>query len=270
MTTRAPRTVVAGYLVVTFAWSWSLWWTAAAFPAMPAVLSLLLFATGGLGPLLGAVWVARHRGRDYRRELVRRSWDPRGIAPRWWLTLVGLAVGPATIGALVAELAGVDATPPDHRVGAVAAVLAFALAAGAVEEPGWRGAASDALQSRARPLWAALTIGVTWALWHLPLYFVDGTYQHGLGFGSLRFWLTSLVLVQLGVLYLWLANVTGGRILMAILAHAGFNAAGELVPRSALGDVIAFLVLVVATASVLAATRGRLAYGDSVDEPPGR
>jgi uncharacterized protein len=139
-------------------------------------------------------------------------------------------------------------------------VVVFALAAGLVEEPGWRGAASDAWQARTRPLWAATAIGVLWALWHLPLYFIEGSYQHGLGFGSLRFWLTNLVLVQLGVLYVWLVNGSGGSILIAILAHAGVNIAGELVPRSTTGDAIAFLVVTTVTLSVIAATRGLLRF----------
>lgn len=254
----------AGYLVVTFAWTWSLWWTAAVLPEPRTVLASLLFLAGGLGPLLGAVWVAQRGGPSYRRTLLRRVWDPRGIPARWWVTVVVVAVAPAVIGAGVGWLAGADATRPEYRVGAVAAVLVFALVAGLVEEPGWRGAASDAWQRRARPVWAAVGIGVAWALWHLPLYFVEGTYQHGLGFGSLRFWLTTLVLVPLGVVYLWLVNGTGGRILLAVVAHAGSNAAGELTPRTTLGDVIAFLVVGAAAVTVLAATRGRLAYAGGV------
>lgn len=273
MTGRTPGPLVGGYLLVTFAWSWSLWWTAAAFPGLPAELALPLFLTGGLGPLIGAVWVVRRRGRGYRRELVRRVGDPRRIPARWWLTLVGLAVGPAVLGAGFAGMAGADVRIPEYRVGPVVAVLVFALAAGVVEEPGWRGAAADAWQGRARPIWAALGIGGCWALWHLPLYFVEGTYQHGLGFGSLRFWLTNLVLVQLGVLYVWLTNGAGGSILIVVLAHAGFNAAGELVPRSTLGDLVAAGVLAVATAVVLAVTRGELAFAGAdpaAGSPSGR
>jgi hypothetical protein len=55
---------------------------------------------------------------------------------------------------------------------------------------------------------------------------------------------------------------------MAILVHAGFNATGELAPRSTLGDVIALVVVTVATVTVLAVTRGRLAYADTRTTPP--
>jgi hypothetical protein len=75
-----------------------------------------------------------------------------------------------------------------------------------------------------------------------------------------RFWLTNLALVQVGVLFLWLANGAGDSILVAILSHAGFNASGGLVPASATRDLVAFPVLTVMTLCVLAVTRGRLRY----------
>jgi len=248
---------VLSYVASTFAWTWSFWWSAAAFDQLPGPL---LFITGGLGPLVGAAWLVSRRDRAYRRAFVRRVWDPRGIEAPWWLALAGMTVGPAVLGAAVAGVAGSTATVPTYTVGAVAGVVAFALAAGLAEEPGWRGAASDVWQATTRPVYAALGIGAVWAVWHLPLYFIEGSYQHGLGFGSLRFWLTNLVLMELAVLYVWLANGAGGSILIVVLAHAGFNAAGELVPRSTMGDVVAFAVLTVATVAVVALTRGGLSF----------
>lgn len=253
---------VLSYVTLTFAWTWSLWWSAAAFSQLPGPL---LFITGGLGPLVGAAWLVSRGDRAYRREFLHRIWDPRGIPIPSWLALVAMAAGPAVLGAGVASVAGMTATVPTYTIGSVGGVLLFALAAGLAEEPGWRGAASDIWQIRTRPVVAATGIGAIWALWHLPLYFIEGTYQHGLGFGSLRFWLTNLVLIELGVLYVWLANGAGGSILIAILAHAGFNVAGELVPRSTMGDVVAFAGLSLATVVVIAVTRGGLSF--AADRP---
>lgn len=161
----------------------------------------------------------------------------------------------------MSAITGAAAVVPDYSIGTVGMVVVFALVAGLAEEPGWRGAASDAWQARTRPVWAAIGIGGFWAIWHLPLYFVEGSYQHGVGFGSVRFWFINLVLVQLGVLYIWLANGAGGSILIAILAHAGFNIAAELVPASTIRDVVAFVLISAATLVVVAATRGELRFG---------
>jgi uncharacterized protein len=252
---------VLPFFLVTFAWTWSMWWGAvAAGLSFDQDTFRLLYLLGVFGPLVGAVWVVRRGDRAHRREFWRRVWDPRRVPAAWWLALVGVAAGPALLGAAAAAMSGATAQAPAYSAGLVGAVVVFALVAGLAEEPGWRGAASDAWQARTGPVWAALGIGALWALWHLPLHFVEGSYQHGIGFGTARFWLTNLALIQLGVLLVWLANGARGSILVAILGHAGFNAALGLVPTSTTRDVVGLLLISVATLAVIAATRGRLRF----------
>jgi uncharacterized protein len=252
---------VVSYFVLAFGWAWSFWLAAAAMGlSVEEPPGSLLYLLGVFGPLVGAAWVVRQGGRAYRREFVRRVWDPRRITAPWWGALLAVVAGPALVAGLVTTVAGTAATAPDYGAAAVIGMVAFALVAGVVEEPGWRGAASDAWQARTRPVWAATGIGVLWSLWHLPLHFFEGSYFHGLELGSARLWLTHLLLALLGVLYVWLANGSGGSILIAILAHAGFNVAYGLVPESLLREVIVFLVVAVAASVVVAATRGRLCF----------
>lgn len=264
MPTHPSRLPILPFFALTFAWTWAMWWGAAAagftfeHPAFR-----LLYLLGVLGPLTGTAWVLRRGGRTYRRDFLNRVWDPRRVPAKWWLALVAVAAGPALLGAAMAAMSGTVTIVPEYSAGFVGAVLTFAMVAGLAEEPGWRGAAADAWQARSRPVWAGLGIGALWALWHLPLHFIEGSYQHGAGFGSARFWLTNLALVQAGVIFLWLANGARGSVLVAILAHAGFNAAGGLVPASTARDLVAFIVLTLMTLGVLAATRGRLRYADA-------
>jgi uncharacterized protein len=249
---------VLPFFVVTFAWTWSMWWGAvAAGLSFDQDTFKLLYLLGVFGPMVGAWWVVRRGDRAYRREFWRRVWDPRRVPAAWWLALIGVAAGPALLGAAAAAMNGATAQAPEYSAGLVGAVIVFALVVGLAEEPGWRGAAVDAWQSRTGPVWAALGIGALWALWHLPLHFVEGSYQHGIGFGPARFWLTNLALIQLAVLLVWLVNGARGSILMAILAHAGFNAALGLVPASTTRDIVGLLLMTVTTLAVIAATRGR-------------
>lgn len=48
---------------------------------------------------------------------------------------------------------------------------------GPVEEIGWRGLALPMLQRRMVPFWAALILGVVWAVWHLPAFLLGSTPQ---------------------------------------------------------------------------------------------
>ncbi|NHN49250.1 CPBP family intramembrane metalloprotease [Halostella sp. JP-L12] len=90
---------------------------------------------------------------------------------------------------------------------------------GGLEEPGRRGYLLPAHQEAYSPLTAGLLVGVVWAGWHLPLVFIPGTIQHTLPLGLYLF-----QLVELSILLTWLTNWVDGRILPAILLHAGANA----------------------------------------------
>jgi uncharacterized protein len=268
---RTAMPALAQYLLVTFGWTWTVWWIAV-FAGRASVEGplLLLFVLGGLGPTVGSVFVIRRLDPAYRREFVRRLWDPKRISGLWWLALAAVAVVPAFAGYLAAAAAG---RPPTAETtvtfGAVAFNVGFALAAGAVEEPGWRGVALDLLRIRFAPAVAAILIGIPWALWHLPLFFLEGTYQHGLGFGSARFWLFNVFLLLLSVLYVWLCNGSRGSILIAILAHAGTNVAGSLIPQDTLSDLFRIVVTLVAVVVVVWLTRGNLNFhGNGVGRPP--
>ncbi len=257
---RAPPPASA-YFAIAFVWTWTLWWTAAASGwSVADPMGALLYMSGGLGPFAGAAWLVLRADPRYRRAFLRRVWDPRRIATPWWWALAAVTAGPAILGAAVAGLAGAVMTFPAYGAASVGGAVAVALSAGFSEEPGWRGVAADAWQRGTSPAWAAIGIGAIWALWHLPLAFIEGTYYEALGFGSAAFGLTLLALVQLGVLYVWLVNGSGGSVLIAVLAHAGFNVAASLAPRSATGDLTALIAITATTLIVVIATRGRLRY----------
>lgn len=250
----------AQYLLVTFGWTWSVWWFAVLSGGTSFEVPLsLLFVLGGIGPALGSAFVLRGTDRAYRREVVRRLCDPKRISGYWWLALAAVAIVPGLAGYLAAVAAGRPPIADTPVTFATAAFnVGFGLAAGAVEEPGWRGVALDRLRLRFAPAVAAFLIGIPWALWHLPLFFLEGTYQHALGFGSARFWLFNLFLVLLSVLYVWLCSGSRGSILIAILAHAGTNVVGSLTPQDTLSDCFRTVVTLCAVVVLVWHSRGEL------------
>jgi uncharacterized protein len=92
------------------------------------------------------------------------------------------------------------------------------------EELGWRGLALDRLQNQWNALLASLILGIIWAVWHLPLFFIKGTPQQAMGFGTFLFWLWSLQVISLSVLTTWVYNNTHRSILSAVFMHFMFNA----------------------------------------------
>jgi len=43
------------------------------------------------------------------------------------------------------------------------------------EELGWRGIVLESFQRKWSPLRSTLTLAVIWGIWHLPLFFLNGT-----------------------------------------------------------------------------------------------
>ncbi|THE64082.1 CPBP family intramembrane metalloprotease [Salinadaptatus halalkaliphilus] len=222
--------------------------------ALPGVV---LFAGGGLGVPGAAIfllfWDAeeKHR-RDYWRRLV----DVRRIGLRWYAVVLLLVPVLNGLALLLGILAG-DAVPAFERAAEFAAdpvsllpYAVFMLIFGPLpEELGWRGYALDGLQARWNALWASLILGFVWAVWHVPMFFMIGTYQAELGVLTLPFWEFMVGATLVSVMYTWIYNNTGRSILGAVLFHFSGNFSGELIPHGPVGRlfpaVLALLVVVV-------------------------
>lgn len=89
------------------------------------------------------------------------------------------------------------------------------------EEIGWRGFALPRLLERFDPWSASAVLGVMWALWHLPLFYLPGMPQYGTPFSSYFPYLISLSIV-LTVL----AQKTGGSVAVATVFHGAVNTLG--------------------------------------------
>ena len=108
-----------------------------------------------------------------------------------------------------------------HRVGAVGfTLLSTMVIVGLFEEVGWRGFALPRMQRRLDAIWAALLLGVVWALWHLPELISDPTRQRPL----LQFVVWTLAL---SVILSWLYNSTNGSLLIVIICHGAIDTAGR-------------------------------------------
>ena len=93
------------------------------------------------------------------------------------------------------------------------------------EEIGWRAYALPRLQTRFSPFTSSLILGVIWAFWHLPLFWMTGNFHRQLSVS----WFLLQVLGST-FLYTWMFNRTNGSLLIALLFHTSSNAAVGLLP----------------------------------------
>jgi uncharacterized protein len=218
------------FLGAVVGWTWAFLWPATAtgqpWLAFPTVL--LTFA-GLLGPLLMTIaFVAAGWWHEPPGVFWRRTLDPRSVDQRWLWAAIGLAVLLASAPAWVVALGGGSAPWAAVAGSAPAVFLIVGLLAGIVEEPAWRGYAQVALQRRVPVALAALAVGAFWAAWHLPLFYLEGTYQASLGVGTRAFWTFHLALLAGSVVYAWLVGSAGGAAVVGVVYHAFGNALREL------------------------------------------
>jgi membrane protease YdiL (CAAX protease family) len=110
----------------------------------------------------------------------------------------------------------------------VSIVIATVVQAG--EEIGWRGYALPRLAARLGLAQASLLLGVIWACWHLPLFFIPGLNQTGQSFP-----VYLLMVTALSVAIAWLFGHTNGSLLLAMLMHSAINQTTNIVPMADTG-----------------------------------
>ena len=103
------------------------------------------------------------------------------------------------------------------------------------EEVGWRGFALPRLTDRFGLAPASVILGIVWATWHLPLFFIPGTTTYGQSFP-----LYLLQVTALSAAIAWLFWRTGGSLLLVMLLHAAVNNTKDIVPSAVPGATNAF------------------------------
>ncbi|MFC7045213.1 CPBP family intramembrane glutamic endopeptidase [Halobacteriaceae archaeon GCM10025711] len=218
---------------VTYAITWSFLLLAVALgvsfqSAEGVVLQLLALLGPGIAGIGFVYLVYDEPGRTDFWDRVRQV---RRISARWFLVILLLppfvvitaAVADIVLGGTSVSL-GEWLYEVDTNPIAFLPTLFFATLPPLLEELGWRGYALDRLQLTRSALVSSLILGVVWAVWHLPLFFISGTYQHdAVGFGSLEFWMFMIGIVPLSVAFTWVYNNTQRSILAIILLHGWTN-----------------------------------------------
>lgn len=262
------RTSALTYFVFALGWSWLFWTASVAWGVGGDPGASPLFLLGGAGPFLAAV-VLTHAREDAatRRDFWRRVFDPRRIRGVWWAA--ALLLHPAIVALAFAADLALGGSLPQPRVPASAAgllaLVSFTFWFGPLpEEIGWRGFALDRLQCRTTALRASLLLGAVWALWHVPLFLVPGTFQAGLGLGTARSWIFLSSMVPLSVLITWVYDNTARSTLSAVMVHFSGNLCGAMLPKTDRVAALELGILCAAAAGVVLGWGGRRLTGRSV------
>ena len=224
------------FILIAFGFSWLFWVPEALIAqniwnAPDGVRNVLALNLGAWGPLIGAflTTLIYQRGAGVR-ELLKRGLMV-GLGKWWWVVLfifpvlIGAALGISVLLGNPSPVFEVLQKPAELPV---ALVFIFFLGGPLQEEFGWRGYVLDPLQSKYSALISSIVIGFFWGIWHLPLFFINGTYQQNLSLFSIEFWMFFIFILPHSIIFTLIFNNTNRSILSAMLFHFCVNFFGQL------------------------------------------
>ena len=247
------------FFIIDFALTWGpLWIAVAGIRNGWLQFNFLFMGIAGASALPVALFMIYTSGsRKLVRDFWRRVLDPRLINGFWWAVIV-LSV-PAIMGTAILIRLSFGGSLEELRLeeqflaGPLFFILLHLLYGPLPEELGWRGYGIDALRSRMSGFWTSIVFGIIWPLWHLPLFFIPGSYQAQLLSQPLPLIMYVVSMIPQAVLMNCVYFHTNRSVISAVALHFMINFIGEAfhwsqetkVVESLLFFVVAVVILVV-------------------------
>jgi membrane protease YdiL (CAAX protease family) len=225
---------VRAYTLIALGWAYAFWIAAILLgienPDWPGIR--ILHYLGGISPVLAAIYtVTKMRNwKDYLRRCVRFS----GFFPLNWLIVLSPIL--IVLASNFVATGQITFSQDFLSQGVIYALFLFIFGP-LPEELGWRGVLFD-LSSRGSLFKAQVLTGLVWFVFHLPLFFIPGTYQQGLGFATSGFWIWAVGLLLQSVIMGYLYLLSNRSIPSAILFHYFVNLVGEAFEMTKVGEII--------------------------------
>ena len=135
-------------------------------------------------------------------------------------------------------------------VGVAGAFLTVTVAS-IIEEVGWKGYCEDSIGAYMNWFWESMIFGALWSLWHLPLLFIQGTYQAGLMVNPLyvvNFFISG---IPLGFIITWVYLVSDRSILACMIYHLFVNFMQEKIAMTPETKCVETIVVIIVAAVIV-------------------
>ncbi len=139
--------------------------------------------------------------------------------PLYYLVGIALLVYPLFIAIIYILLGGTVVFPEFTAFTFFLAIIEKLVMGPLSEEAGWRGYVLPRLESKFSALISSVILGIIWACWHIPLYWIQP---------RMAFYIYLPIVIVLAILFTWAYNNTNGSLLVTVVYHFCFNFAGGL------------------------------------------
>jgi len=262
------------FFVVTFLWSWAVLVPCAILintgmmPQVSPLYSMMeipIAFLAILGPAIGALVSLRTINGKGAVTNHLKSFLSLKFGWKVWLSIFLISGLSTFLPWIIPEFFGEGRIPPMLRN-----VLIFPLyllvstfITGGQEEIGWRGYILPFLEKRFGLIMGSLVLGLVWATWHIPLWFIPGSSQSYMNF-------FAFLLSCIGVSFIlsWVREASGNRLLSCLIAHGAINSFAVLFPVFITDNdanqvrfwIFCILKFIIGIVMVVTRTRRRLRY----------
>ena len=210
------------FTLITFAISWLTWWILVFIKQNNSgifqnPLYFLIFFVGGIAPTVApflAIYFSDKEFKKYFLTIIKFR-----VSIFYYLFSISMIFGIAYLGIWINTLIKGSiwsGSSPDFI--SLVRLTFMMVVFGGLEELGWRGLLLPALTKFFEFQISALIVGVIWAIWHLPLFFMRGAPQYQSDFSAF-----AIQTIGLGFVLAWLYGRTKS-VFVCVLFHAFANA----------------------------------------------
>ena len=206
------------YLLLTFLITYISWGVIAVFTEVKnttfgsSIILYILYIIGVVGPAIAGIIVSKvsDSKRDFRNFLKSCYQPPKNLT--WYVLIIVMVL---ILSLLPYFISG------GEQIGSAKYILLqipLFILIGGLEEIGWRGFMLRELTKRLPAIISTLLVSIVWIIWHLPLFYIIGTYQNE----YLNILIFSVNVISFSLLLSTIYYKTNS-IFLCIMAHAFCN-----------------------------------------------
>jgi membrane protease YdiL (CAAX protease family) len=198
-------------------------------------LGMAFLICGGMAPsLIGVIMALVTYGKDEKKEFFRRLYQVKRIGIGWWLFILLLYPAIHIITLLTTLILGGEMPEMELLQSVIQnplsilgiLLLNFFINGAWPEEFGWRGFSLQPLLERFGFVKTNVLLGIIWAVWHAPLFFMPAQGHYQMGF--IGFWFFVAQSIGLSMIMGFVHTKTKQSILAAMLLHMFCNLTSNL------------------------------------------
>lgn len=249
------------FYIIVFALTWGFWFLSLLFKDNTPLLFLFMLLGLIMPAATAVVTVLTSKNKMLIGDLKRKIIGFYRIKPLYLLlpVLLFAAVVACSIGTSVLfggspdQFAFTDGF--SFSIGGTSALLTILLAS-VIEELGWRGYGEDAVGYYHNWFKESIIFGVVWACWHIPLFWIPGTYHYGLRELGVVYVLNFLVsAVFVDFIQTWVYVKNNRSMLATIIFHLFLNLMQEKIAMTPETKIIETLFVLIASIIVVLANK---------------